>query len=82
MVFQRIKADGIIKIIRCKVGIGHRLMNVLMPKNFLQCQDISTRHHEVRSERMTQHMNRLPCWQIRGNLPDHDTHQQIVNVLK
>ncbi len=74
MVFQWVKADRIIKIIRCKVGISHRLMNVLMPQNFLQCKDIATRHHEVRSERMAQHMNRLPCWQIWGNLLDHVTH--------
>lgn len=57
-------------------------MNVLMPKNFLQRRDISTRHHEVKSERIAQHMCRLPYWLIRGNLLDHVTRLQILNVLK
>lgn len=63
-IFQRIEAHRITQIIRCEVGIGHRLLDVVMAKYLLQSKDITARHHEVRCEGMPENVHRLPCRQI------------------
>ncbi len=58
-----VEAHGIIQVVGGKMGVGHRLLDIVMTEDPLQGQDIATSHHEVTGERVPQGMSSLPSRQ-------------------
>ena len=46
-IFQRIEAHSVAQVVRSKMGISHRLLDVMVAQNFLQREDVATGHHKM-----------------------------------
>lgn len=59
-VFQRAESDHVLQEVRGEVCIPHGHGQRRVPENLLQGQDIAAVHHEVRGERVAEHVRFLP----------------------